>query len=226
MTNMDPDTVGPAMAVCLLSCLYALGLALFVFLPIGLRLSPTTSQLPVFLWRFSLWQLLVGVGVFYLLRCLAVLLTLMIAPDATSNPEIVFQRATFALNPADPTDNYFPFTDLPSLVLIVGSWWAFRLASGKRRRWVAAPVIILIGIFWSIQCFIFMLADIDPERVGTGFAVTMLPTLYGFIAAAGFLSAAMRRSFQYLSPSSPAEGTEQAKEIIDRAVEDVQNRKC
>ena len=55
--------------------------------------------------------------------------------------------------------------------------------------------------------------------------VALLPTLYAFIAAAGFLIGDMRRCFKNPPPAPPAEGAEQAKEIIDRVVEDVQKRK-
>ncbi|MDR0327210.1 MAG: hypothetical protein LBI05_02825 [Planctomycetaceae bacterium] len=95
--------------------------------------------------------------------------------------------------------------DLPSLVLVVGSWWIFRLASGRRRKWIAAPVMILIGLFWSIVGFCMMLADVDPDKIAPGFFVCMLTTLYAFIVAAGFLLA---DSFQ---DSPPAEDTEQQK---------------
>jgi len=227
MADLNPDTARWGFAVSLLSFLYASGLALFVFLPIGLRLSPPTLQPPAF-WRFSFWHLLFTLAAFYLVRCLVVMLVFFLSHEAPEYIGVVFGQAAFMLNPADPTGKYNPFIsfygslllwDVPSLVLMVGSWWAFRLASGKRRRWIAAPVVILMGIFWSVQGFIFMLANLNPELVGAGFSVAMLTTLYGFIAAAGFLIADMRRGFKDPLTLPPVEGTEQAKGIIDRAVE-------
>jgi hypothetical protein len=53
----------------------------------------------------------------------------------------------------------------------------------------------------------------------------MLTTLYAFIAAAGFLISDMRRGFRDPPPVPPTEDMEQAKAIIDKAVEDMQNRK-
>ena len=137
LLDLDPNTAGLAIAVSLCSFLYASGLALFVFLPIGLRLSPPTLPLPKF-WQFSFWHLLVGFGAFYLLRCLVVIVALAVPsaqsgnfPTINNDPEIVFRLATFAFNPADPAGDYYRFDkplavivalwDLPSLVAVVGS---------------------------------------------------------------------------------------------------------
>ena len=137
------------------------------------------------------------------------------------------QQAALAINPADPQGEYSPFVnsgvivcyiDIPSLVLVIGGWWVFRLASGKRRELIAAPVVILIGVIGSILGFCLMLADLDPNTIGAGFMVSSLTTLYGFIAAAGFLIADMRRSFRDPPPQPPVEGMEEAKRIIDNVV--------
>ena len=221
MTNLNPDTLGYALAICLLSFLCASGLVLFVFLPIGLRLLPPTSQLTAFR-QMAIRLLIFGLVGFVLMRFLVVIVLRNVLAEPAG------LSALLAFNPADPKGDIFGsfgfhwillFWDVPSLVLIVGSWWAFRLASGKRRSWIAAPVVILIGIFWSVQCFIFMLADFAPDLAGAGFAVAMLTTLFGFIAAAGFLIADIRHGFKDPPSLPPAEGTEQAKAIIDRAVE-------
>ena len=114
------------------------------------------------------------------------------------------------------------YWDFPGIMLIVGSLLLFWMASGRLRKWVMAPVAVLFGLFWSVQCFIFMLSDLDPEKIGAGFAVTMLTTLYAFIAAIGFLIAdtvSENRSGGVPSSLDDSEKTEQAKEIIDRAVE-------
>jgi hypothetical protein len=227
MTDLNPDTVGHALAISLLSFLYASGLALFVFLPIGLRLSPPMVQPPGF-WRFSVWHLLFALVAFYLLRCLAAFMMLAVSHDPAESFGVVFQQAAFTINPADPQGNYSPFgygiflyIDPVSIVLMVAGWWTFRLASGKRRRWIAAPVVILIGIFWSIQGFVFMLANLNPDTICAGFMVLTLTTLYGFIAAIGFLIVDSIKSGNDKTPSSPAlsDETEQAKQIIDRVVE-------
>jgi len=110
LVELNPDTVGQTLAFSLLSFLYASGLALLVFLPIGIRLSPPTLPLPIS-WRFSVWNLFVGLVAFYLVRCLAVIVALLIPspekPNVLSipinNPEVVFQRAAFILNPVDST---------------------------------------------------------------------------------------------------------------------------
>ena len=34
------------------------------------------------------------------------------------------------------------FVDIPSVVMILASWWLFRMASGKRRRGIGAPVAV------------------------------------------------------------------------------------
>jgi hypothetical protein len=257
LANLDLDTIGYAIAICLLTILYALGLALFVFMPIALRLLP--PELPSAISRkwLAIRLLLTGLAIFFLMRLLIVVVVFIVADAKPDTPRIgpifpgefvtAVQRAAFTFNPADPSGVSMPqfadvvqrfesvplvgkmglyllgwspiFWNLTSLVLVVGSWWIFRLASGKRRKLLAAPVIILIGLFWSIQCFVFMLADLDPDRVAVDFLVTMLSTLYAFIAAAGFLLADIIRGFKDPPPLPPAEGAEHAKEIIDRAVE-------
>jgi len=238
MSNLDPDKMGPGVAICLLTFLYASGLALFVFLPIGLRLSPPTAELPTF-FRFSAYHLILGLVGFFLVRWLVVLLVFAITlpPDARTGPisfgelGTVAQQAAFVLNPADPAGDCSPFPlglrtiyllwDVPGIILMVGSWWLFRMASGKRRRWIGAPVIVLIGLFWSIQCLVLMLTNLDPDTFGAGFAVTMLTTFYGFLAAIGFLIADMVSGKKGGVPSSPvhSEEIEQARQIIDRVVE-------
>ena len=204
VNDLNPDTVGPACAVCLLCPFYALVLASFVFLPIGLRLSLPTAQLPGF-WRFSIRQLPVCLVLFLLLGYLIVVL---------SDLGIFPPRFSFA--------SILLFTDVPSLILIVGSWWIFRLASGKRRKWIGAPTVILMGFFWTIVGLVIMLSDLDPDTIGSGLAVAMLTTLYAFIAAIGFLLADMvseNRSGGIPSSLDDAEKTEQVKEILDRVVE-------
>ena|GEM_PF-2229433 len=230
MVDLNPDTIGVPFALCLLSFLYASGLAVFVFLPIGLRLSPSALQ-PAVSRRLAIRLLILGLVGFFLIRCLVVILlrvTMVEPPDWS---------ALFAFNPADPGGNYnlfldlrtlFLYIDLPSFILMVGSGCAFWLASGTCRALVsvAAPVMILMGIFWSIQCFVLMLSSLDLDTFGIGYVIAMNTTLYGFIAAAGFLIVDMMlRGFNDSPPLPPAEGTEQAKEIIDRVVEDVQKRK-
>lgn len=61
------------------------------------------------------------------------------------------------------------------------------LASGRFGGLVSVPVCIAIGVFWSVQGFIFMLCDLDPEWIPAGFLVTMLTSLYGFFVAACML---------------------------------------
>jgi len=238
LSDLHPDRMGTGLAIMLLSFLYAMGLAMFIFLPIGLRLSPPQLDSVVFrrlLIRLSLFAL---VG-FVFLRCFAVILVFSVAPLLTELPPYTYatalQQAAFALNPADPYGTstiYSPFhrlsaiwlyIDPASLVLLVACWWTFRMGSGKRRRWIAAPIVILFGLFWSLVGFIFVLTHLNPQTFGAGYFVSMLTTLYGFLAAAGFLIADMVKSGDYgrvvPSSSEPSEGTEQAKEILDRAVE-------
>jgi len=206
LSSLDPATIGPGVAFGLLCPFYALGLALFVFLPIGLRLSPPTvpSQL-LEVWHESIRQLLLGLGIFFLLSYLIVVFS-----DYGHFPP----RFDFA--------TIFLFIDVASLILVVGSWWLFRLASGKRQKWIAAPTIITIGLFWSIMGLVIMLSDFDPDTLGPGVAVSMITVLYAFIAAIGFLVADMvseNRSGGIPSSLDDAEKTEQVKEILDRAVE-------
>jgi hypothetical protein len=206
LSSLDPDTIGPGVAISLLCPFYALGLALFVFLPIGLRLSPPTvpSQL-LEVWHESIRQLLLGLGIFCLLSYLIVVFS-----DLGHFPP------TFGF------ESIFLFIDIPSLILIVGSWWLFRLASGKRQKWIAAPTIIAIGLFWSIMGLVAVLSNLDPDTLGPGVAVSMITVLYAFITAIGFLVADMvseNRSGGIPSSLDDAEKTEQVKEILDRAVE-------
>ncbi|MCL2006295.1 MAG: hypothetical protein FWG73_09075 [Planctomycetaceae bacterium] len=210
MLDLDLDTMGIGIAFCLLSVLYTLGLAGFVFLPIGLRLSPSETH-PSF-WKMTVNLSLAGLAVFVLLACIRVL-----ADIGHFGSDMFLVKWGFHMIGL--------YLDIPSFILVVGCWWAFRLASGRRQKWIAAPVIILIGVFWSIQSFIFMLSAFDPEIFGPGLAICLLTTLYAFIAAAGFLIADMWSSFEDPPPSPPAEGMEQVKEIIDRVVEDVQSGK-
>ena len=254
LADLDPDKVGIGVAVCILGFLYAMSIALFVFLPIGLRLSPSTLPMSG-LWRFSIRQWLIAFFSFFLIRCLFVVIFIILqAPERTgpiTSQEFgtVVSRAAFMFNPADPQGDVLPsvadvgmplyflqmlccFWDLPCLVLVVGGWWAFRLASGKRRKMIAAPVVILIGLTGTILGCVLMLSDLDPELLGCGFLVSMISTLYGFIGAVGFLISDMRSNPGTNVPDSCAvsptlsesEDMEQAKQIIDRAVEDVQNR--
>ena len=67
-----------------------------------------------------------------------------------------------------------------------------------------------------------MLSDLDLDTFGAGLAISMITTLYAFIAAIGFLIAdtvSENRSGGVPSSLDDSEKTEQAKEIIDRAVE-------
>jgi len=232
--NLNPDTVGTGLAISLMSFLYALWIALFVFLPIGLRLSPPTldaKDIRRHLIRFSLF-VLVG---FVFLRCVVVIVIFSISQVSTELPPYTFaialQHAAFAFNPADPLGDYSLFSpygfwlyyDIASIIIMVAGWWLFRMASGRRRKWIAAPAVILMGLFWSIIGIVIMLSDLNPKTIGTGFLVSMLTTLYGFLAAAGFLIVDMVKSGDYgrvsSSSSDASEGTEQAREIIDRVVE-------
>jgi hypothetical protein len=211
MSNLDIETIGMPNAFCLLTFLYATGLAVFVFLPIGLRLSPT---IPLSVnWRLSIGQLLVGLGGFFLMRCLVLLMLLVVFQKANRpiNPEEfgnVILQAAVALNPADPQSDIDDYTDprmyrdAPCVLAVVGGWWTFRLASGKRRKMIAAPVLILIGVFWSIQNFCIMLADLDPDTIAPGFMVCTLTTLYAFVGAIGFLIADMRSNPRADAPGS------------------------
>jgi hypothetical protein len=124
MSDLDPNTIGMPFAVSVLSFLYATGLAVFVFLPIGLRLSPPTMQLSAS-WRLSIRQLVIGFGCFFLMRCLVVVLLLAIAqkPDFRKGPihsdelgNVVLQAAV-AINPADPQGDYSPFTHISQIII-------------------------------------------------------------------------------------------------------------
>ena len=237
-SSFNPDFLGQALAVGVLSFLYASGLSLFVFLPIGLRLSPPKLDATVLrrlLIRLSLFAL---VG-FVFLRCLPVIVIFSASQLSAQLPPYEFatavQHAAFAFNPADPITPaayYSPFhhppaiflyIDAASAILMVAVWWLFRMAAGKQRKWIAAPVVILIGMFWSIVGLILMFSDLNPQTIGSGFMVAMLTTLYGFFAAIGFLMVDMLRSDSgdYGVPASPALSgeMEQAKEIIDKVVE-------
>lgn len=241
MCDLDPTCIGPAIAVALLSPFYALGLSLFVFLPIGLRLSSPASLQLSGLWRLSVRQLLLALGIFFLLRCLAVIFALLIQSDfsligpigAKEFGLVVQRAATVTHNPVDYQWGLFDhgireipiYIDLPTLIQVLGSWWIFRMASGKRRRGIAAPAIILMGLFWSIMGFVIMLTDIKPnlpDLFASGCVVAMLTTLYAFVAAIGFLIADMRSASKDggvpPSSSAPLEDTEQAKEIIENVV--------
>ena len=235
LMDLDADHIGSPVAVALLSFLYASGLAVFVFLPIGLRLSPPDLQ-PV-TWKLAVRLAFTGIVIFFMVRLMIVLLGFSwqnLRDHQESYLQFnttgqVLRQTFFVINPADPQGNYSPFQeygfpmywDFASLIVVVGSWWLFRMASGRRRKLIAAPVIILIGIFWSITGFCMMLCDIDLDTFGAGVFVSMLPTLYAFIGAAGFLIVDMWKSGDCGVPSSPApcEGIDQAKEIIDRVVE-------
>ena len=235
MIDLDPDKMGPPIAVSILGFLYATILSLFVFLPIGLRLSPPTLPMSG-LWRFSLRQWLIAFAGFFLIRCLFVAILIVLQEPGRTGlitaQEFgsVVSYAAFAFNPGDPLGKYplgfdlIPiFWDLPGLVIVVGGCGAFWLASGQYRKWLFAPVVILIGIQGTITGCVMMLCDFKPEYFGAGVLVSMLTTLYGFIAAAGFLIAdvispgtAMRSVPGSLDGS---EDIEQAKQIIDNVVE-------
>jgi hypothetical protein len=64
-----------------------------------------------------------------------------------------------------------------------------------------------------------LLSDLDPNVLGPGIAVGVIPLLYAFIGAAGFLIADIHCSFREPPLSPAAEGTEQAKAIVERVVE-------
>lgn len=224
MEHLDPKTLGTPFALCLLSFFYATVLAVFIFLPIGLRLSPPKQQpSPWFAVRLSL----IGLGVFFLLRFLIVLLLFSVQSidrqDAMRFNDFgnMVLQAIFAFNPADPRGNYSWgfYWDLPSLLFVLLGWGAFRCASGKRRKWIAAPVIIFIGILGSVLGLVLMLSNLNMQQIGPGFMIGMLTALYAFIAAVGFLIADMRNDYRTLPSVSSTEDTGRAKEIIDRVVE-------
>ncbi|MCL2745290.1 MAG: hypothetical protein FWE67_15720 [Planctomycetaceae bacterium] len=192
MTKLDPHTIGQPIAFSLLSIIYAICLAVFLFLPIALRLSPPTLS-PAFFGQTSIFQLLLAIGCFFTLRCLAVVLLFAVQTPNRLGPiqpeefgSVIF-RATFVLNPVD--NSFGRYYDFKSILVLAVCWLAFRLASGKQRNWIAAPVIILIGIFWSVVNFVLMLGNFDSQMYGIGFMVSMFAALYGFLAAACFLIA-------------------------------------
>jgi len=204
MGDLNPDTVGPAVAIALFCPFYAIGLALFVFLPIGLRLSPQALQLSGF-WRFSTRQLFVCLGFLFLLGYL-----------------VIFFSDLGVFPPRFNLGSILLFVDMPSVILMLGSWWIFRMASGQRRRWIGAPAVILMGFFWTIMGIVLMLSNLNPDTLGPGLAVSLITAFYSLIVAIGFLIADIRsESGNSGVPSSPVpldENTEQAKEIIDNVV--------
>jgi hypothetical protein len=263
MADLDPETIGIALAVSLLSFFYAAGLAVFVLLPISLRLSP--PELKPVTWKPAVHLALAGLALFFLTRFIFVLLLFSVQEHRTGHiqpGEIVTaaKQAAFVFNPADPAGRLFPrfdkvekyyvpengalveksrslsffgkiciyilqwlflFWDMPCIILVVGSWWAFRLAAGKCRGVLAASVIIWIGLLGTIMGLILTFSDVDPELLDLCFLLCMLTTFYAFLAAACFLLSDMcRRSGDCgvrLSPAS-CEGIEEAKEIIDNVV--------
>jgi hypothetical protein len=79
-----------------------------------------------------------------------------------------------------------------------------------------------------IQGFCFSLADLDPDKVGFGFATCMTLTVYAVLAATGFLLADIREPGTVSPPVSPVSAngdkvagslTDEAKKIIDNVVE-------
>ncbi len=243
MVDADPNTVGQWFAVALLSFTYTCSLSLFVFLPIALRLTPLQDRRSFSTW-FTIRLTLFGFGAFFLMRCLIVLLitVMQMMPNGEAYGEVygsvqpnefgkIVHSATFELNPADIAGEFDYLSapiywDTPSLVLVFGSLAAILLAGGRFRGLISVPVCITVGVFWSVQGVIFMLCDLDPNTIAAGFMVAMLTSLYGFAAAGFFLVVDMVRDPRESFPSdeSPSKESEQAKRIVDNAVDELKQK--
>jgi predicted cobalt transporter CbtA len=83
LVDLDPDNIGSPVAICLLNFLYASALAIFVFLPIALRLTPPEtppSDSPNRnYWWLSVQLLLAGFVVFFVVRFVVAIILLAIS---------------------------------------------------------------------------------------------------------------------------------------------------
>lgn len=197
----DPDVIGSFIALSIFTFSYSAWIAVMLFLPISLRFSCDQSaklvELPNAERRFPVGMTLLGILSFFLTRALmAILLLTMIRnwdknllPIPPGDALFVLKQTLFMLNPADPADdlNYWHprvFWDMPSMLLILMSVWAFYLAAGKvRNRMIWIPVCILFGILWSLEGFVIMLSDLDPTKLSAGCLVALLTAFYGLLAA-------------------------------------------
>jgi len=82
--------------------------------------------------------------------------------------------------------------DFPSLVLVLATIGACRLGMGKvqnQHDWI--PVCLFIGILWTLNGMVLMLANFSPEHFVPGLLVASLTTLYACL----FALAALARIF-------------------------------
>lgn len=197
----DPDVIGAFFAMSILTFSYSAWIAVMLFLPISLRFSNGQNtkavELPNAERRFPVGITLLGIASYFLTRALMaiLLLTMMrnwdknLLPIPSDDALFVLKQAFLTLNPADPVADltYWQpqmFWDMPSLLLILMSVWAFHLAAGKiQNRMVWIPVCILFGILWSLEGFTMMLSDLDPTKISSGCLVALLTAFYGLLAA-------------------------------------------
>lgn len=209
------DHVGAFMAASVLVFVHAGNLALLVFWPIAVRFetgadkSETGNRLP-----FPVGLTVMGIVSFFLTRAvMAMLFVSMVlfrpslaplVPIQDGEANLVLKLTTLSINPADWQGDIFQYWhpqiyyDTPSLMLILLSLGAFRLAAGplkNRKDWI--PISILFGVLWSLEGFICMLSDLDPDKLSSGTMVALLTALYGFIAAIFFLIGSRRLVFLF-----------------------------
>ncbi len=200
----SPDVIGTSIAFSVLSFFYATGLTLMLFWPISLRYSaaleddtPPSSKR----YYFPLRLAFLGLGAYFMTRALMVSIFVALStlkpdagvtfPDFSSFPlREILQKTFFSLNPTDYYGTVFDYLDLtmywdlPTLLSILVSLAAFRLAAGRQRNrmnWI--PVNVLYGVFWSVYGFIIICGNLDPDKYAMGCMVALLSALYGLVGA-------------------------------------------
>ena len=227
LADMNPDNVGQSLATSLLIFVYAIGIALTIFLPISLRHLPDSTGVNI----FPVGLTLAGFASFFITRALmiALLVAIMDTAGLLEDIKIIVKQTFFSLNPADLHGSLYDYCDLrcfwntSGVVAFLGCLGGFRLASGRiHNRWTWTPVCILYGIWGTIMGMVIMLGEMDPVIYPIGCCVALLTTFYGILAAIFFAIRGQRRTSVPDStepqslPMTPEE--EQAKQILDKAV--------
>lgn len=205
----QPFVIGSFLAVMLFTFSYAGWLAVMVFWPISARFSAGSEAVSPSkkFQHFPVAVSLLGLAAFFLNRACMAILLICLSTDLDSSQafpqaediDLFLEQAVLKFNPGDfygDLVNYLHpriYWDTPSVLIVVVSLWAFRLAAGKlknRMEWI--PVSVLIGVLWSVEGLIIMLCDLDPDKYSSGCMVSLLTAFYGLVATLFFVIGSWR----------------------------------
>ena len=201
LVDLDPESIGKPLAISLLTLIYAIVIALTIFLPISLRHLPDSVEPKT----FPIFFTLTGFADYFLTRALMVALFVALSTLPKEQTGVSFEqfsmevrmiltRIFFYLNPVDMElfegfsgYSLLAFWQTSGVVLVGILLWGFRVASGRiHNRWTWTPVCILYGLLGTLVGMVLMLSDLNTAYYSIGCMTALLTVFYGMLAAIFF----------------------------------------